>query len=451
MPQKIRASCYFGKYHEIEVEDDVSAFMEYENGTTGVFVTSTADAPGTNRLEIAGDYGKLVVEGNRIQFYKLEVSERQFNKEWKGALFGSPKSNLTEVPYEGDYPAHKGITKSWVDSILDGTPLIAAGYEGIHGVILANAMMLSAWTDNWVELPMDEELYIKLLKEKINQSPNKKSAGIQAFGGLVPAMKISFTTLSCPDWSWDRIIHQAAQLGYNGIEIRGIQGEMSIPKMLPFQPENILKSMNDLKSRDLCIRSLGTSVIFHDPAKFEQAIMEGKDAIDIAEKLGTPYIRVFGDQIINESSIPSVAKGLDTLGRYCEGKNVVVLLETHGQFNRIESLSSVFDLFQNKNVGILWDIEHTYRIYGNDIEEFYERFKNLIRHTHIKDVKKSGDKWALCLIGTGEIDIVKIMNLLKKSNFDVWLSLEWEKKGHPELEEPETAIPSYIEYIKGKR
>lgn len=173
MPKRIRAFCYFGKHRNIEVEDDVTAFVEYENGATGVFVTTTGEAPGTNRLEISGDLGKIVIENNTITFWRLRVPESEFNKNFTGG-FGEPECWKCEIPVKGSYPDHKGITQNWVNAILYDEPLIAPGEEGIKGLMLSNAMLLSTWTDNWVELPIDEELFHHYLQERIANSAYQK-------------------------------------------------------------------------------------------------------------------------------------------------------------------------------------------------------------------------------------------------------------------------------------
>lgn len=169
MPSKIRAFAENGKYHDIEVEDDVTAYMEYENGATGVFVTSTGIAPETNRLEITGNKGKIIVENNEIIFRRLRTPERKFNKIYKKG-FGSPECWKCKVPVEGENPEHIGILNNWINAILNGTELIAPGQEGIKGLTLSNAMHLSAWTDNWVELPIDKDLFKEKLDEKIKNS-----------------------------------------------------------------------------------------------------------------------------------------------------------------------------------------------------------------------------------------------------------------------------------------
>ncbi|NQT50539.1 Gfo/Idh/MocA family oxidoreductase [bacterium] len=165
MPTRVRAFCHFGKWHDIEVEDDATAYVEYANGATGVFVTGTGDAPGTNRLEVTGDQGKIVVEGGTLEFWRNRQSARQFSREFKGG-FGEPECWKVDVPVGRDGRGHTDITQSWIDAIRDGKPLIADGREGIRSVEIANAMILSAWTDGWVDVPVDEALFFEELQKR---------------------------------------------------------------------------------------------------------------------------------------------------------------------------------------------------------------------------------------------------------------------------------------------
>lgn len=174
MPKRVRSFMSFGKYHDIEVEDDVTTYVEYENGATGVFITSTGEAPGTNRLEVTGDRGKIVIEHGKLTFWRLRVSEREFNRDFKGG-FGSPECWKCEIPTEGDNSQHIGILRNWISAILNGTELIAPGIEGIHGLTLSNAMHLSAWTDSWVDIPLDEDLFYEKLQERIDNSTFNKN------------------------------------------------------------------------------------------------------------------------------------------------------------------------------------------------------------------------------------------------------------------------------------
>jgi predicted dehydrogenase len=172
MPQRVRASCYFGKYRNIEVEDDVTAFVEYANGATGVFVTTTGEAPGTNRFEICGDRGKIVIEDGKLTFWRLHVSEPEFNRDFKGK-FGQPEFTKSEISIEGEEFGHNGIIQNWVDAVLHGAALLAPGEEGIRGLMISNAMLLSTWTDQWVDLPIDEELFYEHLQAQISKGQAK--------------------------------------------------------------------------------------------------------------------------------------------------------------------------------------------------------------------------------------------------------------------------------------
>ncbi|WP_341281479.1 Gfo/Idh/MocA family oxidoreductase [Paenibacillus sp. FSL H8-0537] len=172
MPKRVRAFCSFGKHRDIEVENDVTAYVEYENGATGVFVTSTFESPGTNRFEISGERGKIVIENDKMTFSRLRVSETEFNANFKGG-FGQPECWKFEIPVS-DGGNHMSITQDWVNAILHGTPLLAPGEEGIKGLELSNAMLLSTWTDGWVDLPINEDLFYEKLQERIRSSDKNK-------------------------------------------------------------------------------------------------------------------------------------------------------------------------------------------------------------------------------------------------------------------------------------
>lgn len=173
MPNKIRAFMSFGKYHDIEVEDDVTAYAEYPNGATGVFITTTGEYPGTNRLEISGSKGKLVYEGGKLIYTKLNMDEREYCFSTNEG-FGSIQSEKIELKCERTMlPDHRGITQNFTNAILHDTPLLAPGYEGINGLSLSNAMMLSSWKDKWVELPNDGEEFYEELKKRIATSKRK--------------------------------------------------------------------------------------------------------------------------------------------------------------------------------------------------------------------------------------------------------------------------------------
>jgi predicted dehydrogenase len=176
MPKSVWAQCEFGKYHDIEVEDDVTAFVEYPNGATGVFITSTGEAPGTNRFEVMGDRGRVVIENGQVIFNRLRIPERQFNREFTGG-FGSPEQWECNVRAPGIPAEHAGILRNFTNAVLNGEKLLAPGEEGINGLQLGNAMLLSTWLEKKVDIPVDEEAFFGKLQEMIKTSPGMKNKG----------------------------------------------------------------------------------------------------------------------------------------------------------------------------------------------------------------------------------------------------------------------------------
>lgn len=172
LPKSVQAFCHEGKWHDIEVEDDVTAYMEFENGATGVFVTTTGDAPGTNRFEITGTLGKLVCENDTLTFWRLEQDEREFCKTANEG-FAKPKCEKITVETDGENPQHIGVINAFAGNILHGTPLVADGREGINGLTLSNAMHLSSWLKKPVQIPFDEDLFLAELDSRRKSSKAK--------------------------------------------------------------------------------------------------------------------------------------------------------------------------------------------------------------------------------------------------------------------------------------
>jgi predicted dehydrogenase len=173
LPERVRGFCHYGKYHDIEVEDDVTAYFEYANGATGTFITSTGEAPGTNRLEISGENGKLVVEKGSITFYRNRVSVFEHSKTTTEG-FKAPENWECKIPVKGELTEHVGIMQEFVNAILTGSDQLSPGVEGIRGLSLSNAIHLSSWKDNWVNLPINGDEFYEYLQEKITNSTIKK-------------------------------------------------------------------------------------------------------------------------------------------------------------------------------------------------------------------------------------------------------------------------------------
>ncbi|HEX3773007.1 MAG TPA: Gfo/Idh/MocA family oxidoreductase [Polyangiaceae bacterium] len=169
MPKRVHAFCGFGRFHEIEVEDQVTAYLDYDGGTTGVFVTTTAEAPGTNRLEVVGDLGKIVLDADGLRFTKNEVSMMEFLKT-SPERYTMPKTTTELLPIAPGGPFHNTVTRNFVDAIFDGEPLIAPAPEGLASVELSNAMIYSGLTGRTIELPLDANVYAAELARLVKDS-----------------------------------------------------------------------------------------------------------------------------------------------------------------------------------------------------------------------------------------------------------------------------------------
>lgn len=177
MPKQVQAFCQEGKWHDVEVEDDVTAYLTYENGATGVFITSTGDTPGTNRFEVTMEKGKLVCEQNTLTFYELSEFVPVYSKRATGG-FDQPDCTVKVIETDNENPQHIGVMKAFAANILKGEPLVAAGEEGINGLMLSNAMHLSSWLSKPVTLPVDEELFLQELNKKRALSVKKTGGDI---------------------------------------------------------------------------------------------------------------------------------------------------------------------------------------------------------------------------------------------------------------------------------
>jgi sugar phosphate isomerase/epimerase len=266
------------------------------------------------------------------------------------------------------------------------------------------------------------------------------------------SMKLSFSTLSCPGWSWDRILDQAVSYGFDGIEVRGVRGELDNEKIGLFQGENIPATVAQLKSRGLAISCLDTSCTFlSNDVSFAETLRSGKAAVDIAKGLGAPCIRVFGDRIPQgmgeQAAIALVAEGMQSIAAYAEGNDVMVLQETHGNFAESRMLLAVFDRVKSPAAGVLWDIANPYE-FGETVDFTWSRLKCLIRHVHVKDIIMKDGGLAPCLPGRGRVPIGEAVRALREAGYEGWLSFEWEKRWHTSIEEPEVALPAFMEHIK---
>lgn len=266
-------------------------------------------------------------------------------------------------------------------------------------------------------------------------------------------MKLAFTTLGSPDWSFSYTLNKAQKLGFDAIEIRGMEDKMLAQEIVQFLSEKQAQTKKEVANHHLNICGFGTSVSFHDFNKFPQMLEEGKTSIDVCKQMEIPWIRIFGDRIDSEEVrsevIGNVIKGIRELCNYASGKGVKILLEIHGNFNTVENVMEVVTGVKDcPEFGILWDIEHSDKIYGDDFIKFYSQIKPYIVHVHVKDHKRVNGGFQLCPVGEGDIPIKAIAKALEADGYMGYMSLEWEKKWHPELSDAEVVYPEYVKYMK---
>ncbi len=265
-------------------------------------------------------------------------------------------------------------------------------------------------------------------------------------------MKLSFTTLGCPKWSFEQAVKNARAMGFVGIELRGVLDEMRMERIPAFMPGRQQDTLRFLRGEGVSLCGFGASAHLDRAEALPEALEEVRAAIDLCAALGIPMVRVFGDRlqegVPEKQTIEQVAYGLSRLCEYAEGSAVNVLLEVHGQFNTVERLLPVCRAQTSERFGLIWDVAHSDRAVRDDFLPFYEALKPWIRHMHIKDHLRTKDGDLLCLVGQGDIPLERILDALSADGYDGWLSFEWEKRWHPELPEPEEAFPAYVEWMR---
>ncbi len=261
---------------------------------------------------------------------------------------------------------------------------------------------------------------------------------------------LSFSTLGCPDWSFEQTVQFAHTNGYDGLEIRVIQRELDLPKRAEFNsPEHIAATGKLVKDNGLRIVDLGTSAALHysDAAERKKNIDGAKQFIDLAHGLNCPYIRVFPNDFPpgqeRAATMDLIAKGLLELGDYAKGSEVSVLLESHGQVVQSAELETIMQAAAHPHVGLIWDIVNMWFVTKEPPAEVYATLKKYIRHTHIKDLTIVNGKEQYTLLGKGEAPVFEGIDALIKGGYTGYFSFEWEKLWHPDIAEPEIALADY--------
>jgi sugar phosphate isomerase/epimerase len=267
-------------------------------------------------------------------------------------------------------------------------------------------------------------------------------------------MKVSFSTLACPDWTMPQIIAMAARECYDGIELRFVQGEDSLWKLPAFSGTELASTKRELADRALSISCLDTSCRFHSPDAIEREhwIAEGKRMADLAAELGAPGLRVFGDTIqpgADRASTQSwIAESIRELAGSTAAAGVEVWIENHGDFVAAAETAAILKESACSNSRVVWDPANSFAATKEQPAEGATRLRGAIRHVHIKDLRRDGDGWKYVPTGEGDFPLPELKAALQDLQYDRFVSFEWEKRWHPELADAEVALPHFARWFR---
>jgi len=267
-------------------------------------------------------------------------------------------------------------------------------------------------------------------------------------------LPIAFSTLGCPVWSWKAILEAADRLGYAGIELRGIAGEMDLPKVPELQGSRLDETKRDLAALGIVISDLGASSRMHEKEKAvrDKQLDEGRRFIDLAQALSVPYVRMFGDKLPpdepKEEVMKRIVEGFQAMAAYAKAAGVTVIIESHGDFTRSADLDTILTRVGSDAFALLWDAHHTFVAGKESPAETWKSLGRYVRHTHLKDSKPEGAGRRYVLTGSGEVPVREQVRVLAQAGYRGFYCFEWEKKWHPEIEEPEIALPHYAKTMR---
>jgi len=259
-------------------------------------------------------------------------------------------------------------------------------------------------------------------------------------------LPIGFSTLGCPAWSWLKILDFAEQNGFAAVELRGLEGTMDLPSRLEFAGAQIEPSKKEVASRGLHISCVSSSANMHDTGpEHEKQLADARRFIDLAARLGAPYVRVFGNKLVGprDAAVEHIAASLGELGGYAAPKSVTVLLESHGDFTTSAILRDILEKAASPHVGLLWDAHNTFVEGKEDPAITVSQLGKYVRHTHLKDSRLESGQDHYVLTGRGEVPVKRQVELLFAAGYTGYYSFEWEKAWHPEIAEPEVAIADF--------
>lgn len=268
-------------------------------------------------------------------------------------------------------------------------------------------------------------------------------------------MKFAFSTLACPRWATEKVVENAVQLGYNGLEWRLLDGDIIDPEK---DADKLKQAISLASARGIETCAFDTSCKFNlsDPTERAQNVESLQQWIAFVQGVDLPVARILrvfggaGDGTNPEQEIQWVADALSQVARQAEEAQTTVVLETHDDFSSSHRVAQVIKLVDSPAIAALWDSHHPYRV-GESAQEVMEQLDGHLAHVHVKDARRvvtDPTKWQLVLMGEGEVPVREQLQILHKHHYTGYISVEWEKRWHPEIAEPEVALPQHIKWLR---
>lgn len=271
-------------------------------------------------------------------------------------------------------------------------------------------------------------------------------------------MKLAFSTLGCPEWSFEQIMDTAQRLGYDGIEFRGLGAEIDLVNVPEFAPGYIATTRRQLEQAGIAPTCLSSSVTVVASVATEvdrvQAVAHAERYIDLAHAVGAPFVRLFcgnwPPSLARAEALERAVGVLQRIGDYAQPRGVTAVVETHDAFVASDALSELIRLTDHPAVQVLWDIHHPYRMAGESVAQTMRALDGHVRYTHIKDsvLQADGEHYTYVLLGHGDVPIQEAIRALQADGYAGYLTLEWEKRWHPELDPPEITFAQYAEQMR---
>jgi sugar phosphate isomerase/epimerase len=276
--------------------------------------------------------------------------------------------------------------------------------------------------------------------------------------------RLAFSTLGCPAWPLARVLDAASRLGYDGVELRFVEGDDALWARPELTGSGLRETLARLRDAGLAVPCVDTRSFFHspDPAARRTAVEEAERTAEVAARLAAPGIRVFGDRVQDGADLAStrswIVESLAALRDRLRGSGVLVWLETHGDFAEAAATRSLLEEAGGDGLGAVWDPANAFSEFAEEPDAGACALGPFVRHVHLKDVRRppAGKvPWPPALPGRGDFPAERVLSALREAGYEGWVSFEWEKRWHSEIEEPEVALPHFLRWaadeLRGRR